>query len=60
MWDENSVYPKKENGFALKPQMKDFKVEAFTNQTINQDGNENAFSKKNVTLHPILYFKIFL
>ena len=42
MWDENSVYQKIENGFAYKPHMNDFYVEAFNNQTFNEDGNESA------------------
>ena len=31
MWDENSVYPKIETGFAFKPNMNDVYVEAFNN-----------------------------
>ena len=42
MWDENSVYLKKETGFAFIPHMKDVYVEAFNNQTFNQDGDESA------------------
>ena len=42
MWDEKSVYPKIETGFAFKPDMKDVYVEAFNNQTFNQDGDESA------------------
>ena len=42
MWNKNSVYPKKETAFALKPHMNDIYVEAFNNQTFNQDGNESA------------------
>ena len=42
MWDENSVYPKIETGFAFKPHMNDVYVEAFNNQTFNEDGNESA------------------
>ena len=42
MWDENSVYPKIETGFAFKPQMNDIYVEAFNNQTFNEDGDESA------------------
>ena len=42
MWDENSVYPKIETGFAFKPHMKDVYVEAFNNQTFNQKGDESA------------------
>ena len=42
MWDENSVYPKIETGFAFKPHMNNVYVEAFNNQTFNQDGDESA------------------
>ena len=42
MWDEKSVYPKMETGFVFKPHMDDVSVEAFNNQTFNQDGNESA------------------
>ena len=42
MWNENSVYPKIESGFAFKPQMNNVYVEAFNNQTFNQDGDESA------------------
>ena len=42
MWDENCVYHKIETGFAFKPHMKDVYVEAFNNQTFNEDGNESA------------------
>ena len=40
MWDEKSVYPKKESGFAFKPDFNDVYVEAFNNQSFNQDGDE--------------------
>ena len=42
MWDEKSVYPKIETGFAFKPQMNDVYVEAFNNQTFNEDSNESG------------------
>ena len=42
MWDENSVYPKIETGFAFKPHMNHVYVEAFNNQTFNEDGDESA------------------
>ena len=42
MWDENSVYPKIETGFAFKPHMHKTYVEAFNNQTFNEDGDESA------------------
>ena len=42
MWDENSVYPKIETGFAFKPNMNDVYVEAFNNQSFNESGDESA------------------
>ena len=42
MWDDNSVYPKIETGFGFKPHMKNVYVEAFHNQTFNQDGGESV------------------
>ena len=42
MWVENSVYPKIETGFASKPHMNNVYVEAFNNETFNQDGDESA------------------
>ena len=42
MWDEKSVYPKRETGFAFKPHKNDVYVEAFKNQTFNQYGDESA------------------
>ena len=34
IWDENSVYPKIETGFAFKPHMNDAYVEAFNNERL--------------------------
>ena len=42
MWDEKNVYPKIETGFAFKPHMIDVYVEAFNNQSFNEDGDESA------------------
>ena len=42
MWDEKSLYPKRETGLAFKPHLNDVYVEAFNNQTFNEDGNESA------------------
>ena len=42
MWDEMSVYPKIETGFAFQPDMNDVYVEAFNNQSFNEDGDEAA------------------
>ena len=36
MWDEKSVYPKIETGFAFKPHMNKTYVEAFNNQSFNE------------------------
>ena len=47
MWDEKSVYPTIETGFAFKPHMKDVHVEAFSNQTFNQDRDESAILRIN-------------
>ena len=44
--NENSVYPKIETGFAFKPHMSIVYVEAFNNQTFNQDGDERAILGK--------------
>ena len=42
MWDENSVYPKIEFGFAFTPHMNDVYVETFNNQSFNENGDESA------------------
>ena len=42
MWDEKPVYPKIEGGLAFALHMKDVHVQAFNNQTFNEDGNESA------------------
>ena len=47
VWDKNSVYPKVKSGFNFTPHMNDVYVEAFNNQTFNQDGNESAILKIN-------------
>ena len=59
MWDENSVYPKVETGFTFMPKMNIVYVEAFNNQSFNQDGDESAILKKNITILLILYFNTF-
>ena len=58
-WDEKSVYPKIETGFAFKTDTKDIFVEAFINQTFNQDGNESAILRINITINLFLYFNIY-
>ena len=45
MWDENSVYPKKETVFAIKFHMNNVYVKAFNNQIFNRYGNESAILK---------------
>ena len=57
MWDENSLYPKTETGFAYKPHMNDIYVEAFNNQTFNQDGDEGAILTINYYNPPDLIFQ---
>ena len=42
IWDKKSVYPKIETGFAFEPYMNNVYVEAFDDQTFNEDGNESA------------------
>ena len=42
IWDENAVYPKIETGFAFEPHMNETYVEAFSNETCNQEGDESA------------------
>ena len=51
MWGQNSVYPKIETGFAFEPHMNNVYVEAFTNQTFNQD---LTILRKNITNRQIL------
>ena len=58
MWDENSVCPKIETGFAFKPHMNNVYVEAFNNQTFNQDGDESAFLRINYYNPPNLIFQL--
>ena len=41
-WDENSLYPKKETGFAFRPHMNDVYVGAFKIQTFTKNGNERT------------------
>ena len=57
MWDEISVYPKIEPGFAFKPHMKKTYVEAFNNKTFNQDGDESAILTIKYYTPPGLIFQ---
>ena len=57
MWDQNSVYPKIETGFAFKPHMNNVSVEAFNNQTFNQEGDESAILRIKYYNPPELIFQ---
>ena len=57
MWDENSVYPKIEPGFAFKPNMNDVYVEAFNKKTYNQDAEESAILSIKYYNPPNLMFQ---
>ena len=57
MYDEKSDYPKKEIGFAFKPHINNLYAKAFSDQTSNQDGNENSFSKIKYYNPPNLLFQ---
>ena len=57
MGDENSVYPKKETGFAFKLHMNKTYVDAFNNQSFNQDGEESAILKRKFYNPPNLIFQ---
>ena len=57
MWDEKSVYPKIETGFAFNPDMKDVYVEAFNNETFDQVGNESATLGRKYYNPPNLIFQ---
>ena len=57
MWDEKSVYPKLETGFAFKPDMNDVHVEVFNNQTFSQDSDEYAILRINYYNPPNLIFQ---
>ena len=57
MWDGNSVYPKIETGFAFKPNMNDVYVEAFNDQTFNENGDESAILTLKYYNPPDLIFQ---
>ena len=57
MWDDNSVYPKIETGFAFKPHMNTTFVDAFNNQTSNEDCDESAISTIKYYNPPDLIFQ---
>ena len=58
MWDENSVYPERETGFAFKPDLNDVFVEAFNNQTFNQVVDESAIVTIQYYNPPDLLFQL--
>ena len=56
MWVENSVYPKIETGFAFKPHTNTTFVDAFNNQTFNEDGDECAILRiKYYNPHDLIF-----
>ena len=57
MWDEKSVYPKIETGFASQPHMNDVYEGAFNNQSFNQDGDESAILKMKNYNQPNLKYQ---
>ena len=57
MWDENSVYPKIENGFAFAPHMNDVYVKLFNDQTFNEDGDGTAILTVKYYNPPNLIFQ---
>ena len=57
MWDENSAYLKIETGFAFKSHMNDVYVEAFNNQSFNEDGDESAILTIKYQNPPDLIFQ---
>ena len=57
MWDEKSVYPKIATGFDFKTDMNDVYVEAFNNQTFNEDGDESALLAIKYYKPPDLIFQ---
>ena len=57
MWDEKSIYPRIETGYAFTRDMNDELVEKFNNQTFTQG---SAFLKINITILKILSCSIFL
>ena len=57
MWDKKSVFPKIETGLAFKPHMNKTYVDAFNNQTFNQDSNEPAILRKKYYNSPNLIFQ---
>ena len=57
MWDENSVCPEIETGFAFKPLMNNIYVEAFNTQNFDGDGSEAAILRIKNYNPPDLIFQ---
>ena len=57
MYDEKSVYPKIDCGFAFETHMNDIYVEALNNQFSNQEGKESAVLKTKYYNPPYLIFQ---
>ena len=57
MYDCESVYSKKETGFAFKPHMNKTFEEAFNNQTFNEYGDESSILTKKYYNPPDLIFQ---
>ena len=57
IYDESSVYPKNEYGFAFKPYMNDVYIKSFNKQTCNQDGNQSAILTLNYFMPANLIFQ---
>ena len=45
MWDENSVYPRRESVFAFKTDMNDVYVKSFLDRTLNRNCDGTAILK---------------
>ena len=57
MWDENSVYPRRESVFAFKRDMKDVYVKSFNDQTLNRNCDGSAIQKTKNYNPPNLMFQ---
>ena len=55
MWDKKSVHPKTETEFAFQPHMNKTYLEAFNNETFNQNGDESAILIKNYNPPNLIY-----
>ena len=57
LWDKNSVYPRIKTGFAFKSLMNETYIDAFNNQTFNDDGDESVILRKKFYNPPDLIFQ---